>query len=315
MGTPVHHLKLVPFLTARLRARADDFTWLTLTYGFQGVANARFRLRQASPAVAFPISISGVWEEDRREKVVPLAVVCAMEVDSLRRRERSGLLLYVCQSLQGKKLHTASSLEATYISKGFCNWKEASVRFAAHEESSCHKEAVLKTITMPATTRHIGESLSTQHAKEKLVRRQCFLKLLSNLRFLARQSLPLRGDGDESDSNFTQLLKLRGEDDPRVFDWIKKKTDKCTSGEMQNDIIQVMALEILRKVAASIRDAPFYTIMADETRDMSNREQVVLCIRWVTENFEVREDYWPVRRGSHRREDTNFSHQGCPSKA
>ena len=69
------------------------------------------------------------------------------------------------------------------------------------------------------------------------------------------------------------------------------KTDKYTSGEMQNDIIQVMALEILRKVAASIRDAPFYTIMADETTDMSNREQVVLCIRWVTENFEVREEF------------------------
>ena len=130
---------------------------------------------------------------------------------------------------------------------------------------------MLKTITLPATTRDIGESLFTQHAKEKLVRRQCFLKLLSNLRFLARQGLPLRGDGDESDSNFTQLLKLRGEDDPRVFDWIKKKTDTYTSGEMQNDIIQVMALEILRKVAASIRDAPFYTIMADETRHVKPR--------------------------------------------
>ena len=58
---------------------------------------------------------------------------------------------------------------------------------------------------------------------------------------------------------------------------------------MQNGIIQVMALEILRKVAAPIRDAPFYTNMADETTDMSNREQVVLCIRWVT--VEVHEDF------------------------
>ena len=31
--------------------------------------------------------------------------------------------------------------------------------------------------------------------------------------------------------------------------------------------------------------------MADETTDMSNREQVVLCICWVTKNFEVREDF------------------------
>ena len=35
--------------------------------------------------------------------------------------------------------------------------------------------------------------------------------------------LPIRGHGDETESNFTQLLKLRGEDDPRVEAWLKKK--------------------------------------------------------------------------------------------
>ena len=207
-----------------------------------------------------------------------------MEVDSLRRRERSGFLLYVCLSLQGKKSCTRPLASRIPIfPQAFAIGKKL-------QSGLVHTKRAPVLKTMPATTRDIGESLSTQHAKEKLVRPQCFLKLLSNLRFLARQGLPLRGDGDESDSNFTQLLKLRGEDDPRVFDLIKE-TDKYTSGEMQNDIIQVMALEILRKVAASICDAPFYTIMADETTDKSNREQVVLCIRLVTENFEVREDF------------------------
>ncbi|KAL5005694.1 hypothetical protein ScPMuIL_016852 [Solemya velum] len=32
-------------------------------------------------------------------------------------------------------------------------------------------------------------------------------------------SLALRGDGDETDVNFNQLLKLRGEDDPKKLDW------------------------------------------------------------------------------------------------
>ena len=61
---------------------------------------------------------------------------------------------------------------------------------------------------------------------------------MSNVRLLSRQPLPLRGDGDEMDSNFTQLLKLPGEDDPIIFEWIKKKTDKYTSGEMQNEMIK-----------------------------------------------------------------------------
>ena len=33
----------------------------------------------------------------------------------------------------------------------------------------------------------------------------------------------IRGHGDETESNFIQLLKLRSEDDPRVEAWLKKK--------------------------------------------------------------------------------------------
>ena len=91
--------------------------------------------------------------------------------------------------------------------------KDATVKFALHQSSNCHKEAVLK---MPSCSKKIAESLSLQVAKEKLERRKCFLKILSNLRFLARQGLPLRGHGDEQDSNFIQLMKLRAEDDPKI---------------------------------------------------------------------------------------------------
>jgi len=88
-----------------------------------------------------------------------------------------------------------------------------------------------------------------------------------------------------------QLLKLRGEDDARVLDWFKRKTDKYTSADMENEMIKVMAFQILRKIAASLHTTPFYTIMSDETTDMSNREQVVLCLRWVTDKFEVNEEF------------------------
>ncbi len=102
--------------------------------------------------------------------------------------------------------------------------KDACVKFPNHESSRCHKDAVLKTITLPATTKDIGENLSSQLAKDRLERRQFLKKLLSNVRFLARQALPLRGGGDESNSNYMQLLKLRD-----------------TSGDMQNEM-KVMAL-------------------------------------------------------------------------
>ena len=106
------------------------------------------------------------------------------------------------------KLLGVPNIEKTYISTGFTNRKEATTRFVSHEASRCHKDGVLKMITLPATTHDIGESLSKQHSKEKLVNRQCFLKLLATIKFLSRQGLPFRGSGDDSDSNFLQLLKL-----------------------------------------------------------------------------------------------------------
>ena len=94
------------------------------------------------------------------------------------------------KAYQQNQLHSLSSLESMYISDGFTNWKEVSIRFPKHEASNCHKEAVLKTTTLPATTHDIGKSLSSQFAAERLHRRQCFLKILSNVRFFGETSTP-----------------------------------------------------------------------------------------------------------------------------
>ena len=61
---------------------------------------------------------------------------------------------------------------------------------------------------------------------------------------LARQSLSLRGDWKanekcEADSNFYQLLKLRCDEDPTIIEWLKKKTSKFISADIQNEILQV----------------------------------------------------------------------------
>ena len=51
------------------------------------------------------------------------------------------------------KLLRVSNLEQTYISTGFANWKEATSRFASHKGSRCHKDALLKMVSLPATMR------------------------------------------------------------------------------------------------------------------------------------------------------------------
>ena len=146
----------------------------------------------------------------------------------------------------------------------------------------CHREAVLPYLPL---------LLKKKNEREKLERRQCLLKILSNVRFLARQGLPLRGHGSEIDSNFIQLLKLRAQDDSRIEGWLTQRTDKYTSAEIQNEILKVMALNVLRKVVSSLRSTRFVTVMMDETTDASNFEQVVICLRWVDGNLDAHEDF------------------------
>ena len=90
--------------------------------------------------------------------------------------------------------------------------------------------------------------------------REYLLKVLQNIRFLARQGIALRGDVNEDDSNFIQLLKLRANDDSQ-------------------------------QIAGFIQNGVWYSIMADELTDSSNREQLIICLRWVDNHLTAHEDF------------------------
>ena len=137
----------------------------------------------------------------------------------------------------------------------------------------------------------VGESLSVQHRSEKPENRRSFLKILSSTRFLARQGLPLCGANDGSNSNVTQVLALCASDDERLAKWLRKKTDKYTSGDIKNEILSVLANNILQLVAEEVKSAEFCTVVVDETTDMSNKEQVVMCLRWIDSTLTAHEDF------------------------
>ena len=133
---------------------------------------------------------------------------------------------------------------------------------------------------------------------QKAENREMLKIILSTIRYLGRQGLALRGhykSVDESrkrgefDSNFIQLLRTRAEDNPQLLKWMEKSQDKFTSPEIQNEILSIMALHILREIASEL-SGKWYTIMVDETTDLSNTEQMVLYLRYVDNNLEVHEE-------------------------
>ena len=62
-----------------------------------------------------------------------------------------------------------------------------------------------------------------------------------------------------------------------------------------------MALGMMRQISANIQNAAFLTIMADETTNVSKKQQPVIWIRWVDDGFAIYEDLI----GMHPLERTN----------
>eukprot|EP00117_Sycon_ciliatum_P045417 scpid51443/ scgid32647/ Zinc finger MYM-type protein 1 len=52
-----------------------------------------------------------------------------------------------------------------------------------------------------------------------------------------------------------------------------------------------MCLQLLRQVSSCIQNNRFFCVMADECTDSSNKEQFVLCIRWVDDALVDHEDF------------------------
>ena len=59
------------------------------------------------------------------------------------------------------------------------------------------------------------------------------MKILSSIRYLERQRLPLRSHND-SKLNFRQLFLLRAEDDPNFQVWFHNETNQFVSPAIQN---------------------------------------------------------------------------------
>ena len=116
------------------------------------------------------------------------------------------------------------------------------------------------------------------------------MKVLQNTQFLARQGLALQGN-DDKESNFFQLMKLRGKDDSNIELWIQKKTDKYTSCDIQNEILDLMAKSVLREIVDQIKQAGFYPLLADECTVVANKEHLTVCLRWIDNKLQPNEEF------------------------
>ena len=65
---------------------------------------------------------------------------------------------------------------------------------------------------------------------------------------------------------------------------------KYLSPQIVNKQISLMGLTVLRGLLCDIYRAQWFSLILDEATDVSHKKQMVVCIRWVDEEFSIHED-------------------------
>ena len=71
---------------------------------------------------------------------------------------------------------------------------------------------------------------------------------------------------------------------------MKQKQNKFMRPNIQNKIIQIMANQITHDIRANIRKN-FYSIICDKYTDISNKEQLSFCVRWIDKFLVTHEEF------------------------
>ena len=204
--------------------------------------------------------------------------------------QKDSVLCFICAKQNDKgNLRTETKKEYSFITEGFSNWKKALARFKEHESSDCHKTSFDYEVKFPKTCGDVFEMASEQNRKTMQGNHRCLIKIIENLQYFCRQGQAIQGDTD-LESNFFHLVKLRSKDDSLLLDWIQKKNNKYLSHDIQNEIVGIMAHQVLRDIVKDV-GFNFFSLIANEYTDISNQEQLTLCLRWVDDHLEAHEDF------------------------
>ena len=110
-----------------------------------------------------------------------------------------------------------------------------------------------------------------------------------------RQGLGLRGhrddriawieddDGHSNEGNFVELVRFRAATDPVLADHLAKspRNARYTPKTIQNDLVEVIGGSIRSDILAEVKQAKYFSVIADEVTDRSNKEELSLALRFV----------------------------------
>ena len=133
--------------------------------------------------------------------------------------------------------------------------------------------------------------------KENQKKLGSILSLLDTVILCGHQNIPLRGHREENCSeddhqgNVRALLQFRVESgDSLLLNHLQNgpRNAQYTSKTIQNELISLPSAQIRTAIITKVRDAKFFSIMADEVTDSANMAKLSLCV-WFIDGCSIQE--------------------------
>jgi hypothetical protein len=201
-----------------------------------------------------------------------------------------------CQNRAGK---------GQFVNKPFRSWHKKSEKCKAHETSQYHQDALcsadsfVRRVESPETT---TVAMIDKTRMANIERNRAILKsIVEAIVFCGRQCIALRGDShtegmntEGNPGNFLAVLKLLAKHNAVLDSHFKSpamRNATYVSPQTQNALLEIVSKHIiLRDLVNEIKEAKFFSIMADEVTS-HNSEQLALCIRFVDASCDIREEF------------------------
>ncbi|XP_022030770.1 zinc finger MYM-type protein 1-like [Helianthus annuus] len=188
----------------------------------------------------------------------------------------------------------------TFTVKGFDNWNKVCGKqcaFMKHIKTSNHRDALLFSQNLLNQEAHVDNSISKPN-KEIIMKNRLRLKTTVDVvRWLTYQACALRGHDESASSknrgNFLELLTLLASYNDEVSKVILENAPynaKYTSGDIQKEILSIIANKIRKHIRSEVGDSAF-CVMVDESRDESKKEQMAIVVRFVDEEGMIQERF------------------------
>ncbi|CAH9060043.1 unnamed protein product [Cuscuta europaea] len=179
--------------------------------------------------------------------------------------------------------------EVAFTEKGVNNWKKALDIFNTHVGvvGSAHNNARVKLETFQNQRQSISHLISAHGREIEAAYRIRLTAILDVIRFLLKQGLAFRGHDESSSSlnkgNFLELLEWYSQRNEEVANTLNENApgnNQMTSPKIQKELTNACAFEVTRVILEDIGDNLF-TLMVDECRDVSVKEQMGVVLRYV----------------------------------